>query len=117
MMQVLYTFIGVLFAFGVVFLILYLVDLNDNYKHLKEKLDEHEENHKIPYRNNSYQYAPYRQSYYGQDSDLRYRVNQLNSRVNDILDDIDDMKLKWDQKFGSFEEVDEDEDESEEEES
>ena len=107
MIQILYTFIGALIAFGVIFLICYLFSIDSRIEFLENKInridaqlknhiDDYDlHNHKIPYRNSSYQSAPY----FGSDSDLRYRVNQLNGRVNDILDELDSLKLKWEEEF------------------
>lgn len=114
MIQILYTFIGVLIAFGVILLIGYLDSYNSRVNILENKItrldaqlkchidDDDLHERKIPYRNNSYQYAPYRTPYYGSDSDipdLKRRVTQLNGRVNDILDELDSLKLKWEEEF------------------
>ena len=118
MIQILYSFIGAAICVAVIFIIIFFIDFNDKYENLEEELKNHINdndlhNRKIPYRNNSYQYAPYRPPYYGSDSDLRYRVNQLNDRVNDILDDLDTLKLKWEEEFDLRDAEDESKEEQE----
>lgn len=106
-MQIIYSFIGTLLALAVVLAGVYIADLKDRLdSHIKKEKEEEEAN-KIPYRNSSYQYAPYRPPYY---SSPEYQITQLTNRVNDIIDDLDDLKLKFEEKFEDPEEESMDED-------